>query len=60
VPFNATINEKEPSNTCIGCLGKPFFLARLVTTPKRAVSAHPSSDIGASPHPTRRGPNQGF
>jgi hypothetical protein len=44
----------------MGCLPSPFRLATPVTAAKRAVSAHPSNEIGASPQPTRRGPNQGF
>ncbi len=44
----------------MGCLDRPFFFATDVTTAKRPVNAQPSSDIGASPQPTRRGPNQGF
>ena len=60
MPFNATATEKEPKRICMGCLDSPFFFATEVITAKRPVNAQPSSDIGASPQPTRRGPNQGF
>ncbi len=54
------MTEKVPNRTWSCWRASPLLLATVVMTPKTTVNAHPSGDIGPSPHPTRRGPNQGF